>query len=266
MPIQRLFKFQRGKKISSSEVNEELDQLVSQSNQIESDYKKADDDFKKTAQLSKITADNGDITISASLTTDDILQKIISKGRGYNTFYAIAGSKNIPPSKLSIRGISHLTTPTFGWVIAFDSDNQVWTNYLNNSSWRGWKKLSTQTSTDDQGKLWTGVMYLNEDQSVKPTKPLSKCKTGWMLAWSRYVPGSGEVNSFWGFTFVPKAFATLSSGGMEHILFQNPKSDSVAGAIPIMKYTYCTDTEIKGHANNGSGDERYAALRNVFEF
>jgi hypothetical protein len=60
------------------------------------------------AQLQKITNDNGSPIISVNATSGDVLAEILALGRGMRTFYAVSGSKNLPPTNISIRGISHL--------------------------------------------------------------------------------------------------------------------------------------------------------------
>lgn len=104
------------------------------------------------AQLSKITADHGGVSIAAN-EGEDILQKIVDQGRTMGTFYAHGKALNAP-STVSTRGIFHLTglasdgKGMYGWVYATDYKNNVFTNYYDGSStyWQGWKR---SLSTDD---------------------------------------------------------------------------------------------------------------------
>lgn len=262
----RLFNFKNGTRISSAQANQELDQLIAAVNDIEDADNQKDIELRKIAQLSKMTFDNGGVKLSVDTSTGDILEELVKLGKGFHTFFATGGSKNLPPNNISIRGFAHMTSTTYGYAMAFDFRTQVWINFYENGQWKGWRKLTSQTSEDDQEKLWEGVMYLNENQTVKPSKPLNECKTGWILAWSRFVPGDGENNTFWHFVHVPKKFGTITSGGMVHPLYQNPNGTALAGAVPIFKYIYCTNTQITGNAFNGEGDRRYAVLRFVFEY
>ncbi|WP_226570351.1 BppU family phage baseplate upper protein, partial [Bacillus stratosphericus] len=97
-------------------------------------------------QQRKITADDGAPLISMKDTSVSILDVIINKGLGQGTFYAIAGSKDLPNHR-SFRGFYHMTNTTngkasFGWVYATDYVNNIYTNYLNNNEWSGWARLS----------------------------------------------------------------------------------------------------------------------------
>lgn len=266
MPIQRKYDFKRGTKISSDQVDEEFNQLVSQINQVEADDKSKDTDLRRVVQMSKITADGGGMKISIDRETDDILSRILSAGMGLHTFYAATGVKNLPPSKISIRGVAQLTTANFGWVWCIDYRNQMWTNYLNNNIWDGWKKLSSQTSEDDQGELWKGVVYPTEEQTVKPTKKLSECKTGWILVWSDYDFGVGANDFHWAFSYIPKKLAGIDKGGgafFPIISGMDASTVSVSG-----KALYINDADITGHADNNSSNN-YAndvCLRYVYEF
>ncbi|WP_377885482.1 terminase [Bacillus sp. LR_5] len=104
------------------------------------------------AQLTKITSDIGGVSIAAN-EGEDILQKIIDQGRGMGTFYAHGKAVNAP-SPFSIRGVFHLTSQStegkgmFGWVLATDYRNNVFTNYYDGSTvaWQGWNKVETETS------------------------------------------------------------------------------------------------------------------------
>lgn len=90
------------------------------------------------AQLSKITADHGGVSIAAN-EGEDILQKIVDQGRTRGTFYAHGKAINAP-STVSTRGIFHLTglasngKGMYGWVYATDYKNNVFTNYYDGST------------------------------------------------------------------------------------------------------------------------------------
>ncbi|RPK14312.1 hypothetical protein EH5_00937 [Bacillus subtilis] len=104
------------------------------------------------AQLSKITADHGGVSIAAN-EGEDILKKIVDQGRTMGTFYAHGKAINAP-STVSTRGIFHLTglasdgQGMYGWVYATDYKNNVFTNYYDGSTtyWQGWKR---SLNTDD---------------------------------------------------------------------------------------------------------------------
>ncbi|PRS28801.1 MULTISPECIES: BppU family phage baseplate upper protein [Bacillus] len=107
-------------------------------------------------QLSKITADNGMPLISIKDTSLSILDEVINNGLGQGTFYAIAGSKDLPNHR-SFRGFFHMTDTTngkasFGWVYATDYANNIYTNYLNNNVWSGWSRLSNPSMLSETGQ------------------------------------------------------------------------------------------------------------------
>lgn len=107
-------------------------------------------------QLSKITADNGMPLISIKDTSLSILDEVINNGLGHGTFYAIAGSRDMPNHR-SCRGFYHMTDTTngkasFGWVYATDYANNIYTNYLNNNVWSGWARLSNPTMFSETGQ------------------------------------------------------------------------------------------------------------------
>lgn len=101
------------------------------------------------AQLSKITNDGGGVLISIA-DTDDFLSKIVETGKTFGTFYS-TGKPTNAPSTLSTRGFFHFTSVdshgkgTFGYVVAIDYKNNVFTNYLDlNQGWAGWSKVETE--------------------------------------------------------------------------------------------------------------------------
>ncbi|MHC1992480.1 pyocin knob domain-containing protein [Bacillus safensis] len=99
-------------------------------------------------QLSKITSDNGGVILSIS-DGEDLLEKVVSLGPKHGTFYATGKALNSPTTR-SCRGMYHFTSQdsngkgTFGWVIAIDYNNYMYTNYLDlNLGWQGWKRVLT---------------------------------------------------------------------------------------------------------------------------
>ncbi|MGQ8946307.1 pyocin knob domain-containing protein [Bacillus altitudinis] len=111
------------------------------------------------SQLIKITNDTGGVRVSVG-TTESLLDKITQAGKAFGTFYSPAGVQD-NPSALSARGFYHFTSAdsnnmgTFGWVIAVDYRNNVFTNYLDlNLGWQGWRRL---LSAADEEVKWNKV-------------------------------------------------------------------------------------------------------------
>ncbi|MER3124511.1 BppU family phage baseplate upper protein [Bacillus pumilus] len=113
-------------------------------------------DFVSGFQQKKITLDSGMPLISIKDTSLSILDEVINNGLGQGTFYAIAGSKDLPNHR-SFRGFFHMTDATngkgtFGWVYATDYINNIYTNYLNNNVWSGWSRISNHNMLTEDGK------------------------------------------------------------------------------------------------------------------
>lgn len=111
------------------------------------------------SQLIKITNDTGGVRVSVG-TSESLLDKITQAGKTFGTFYSPAGVQD-NPSALSARGFYHFTSAdsnnkgTFGWVIAVDYRNNVFTNYLDlNLGWQGWRRL---LSAADEEVKWNKV-------------------------------------------------------------------------------------------------------------
>jgi hypothetical protein len=97
-----------------------------------------------TAQLQKITADDGGVKIDVNRIGDtqgDVLAEVLTAGKGFHTLYASSGTKNLPPSNISIRGYAHITdvNPAFGYVKVIDFKGVEYSNYIDNGKWLGWK-------------------------------------------------------------------------------------------------------------------------------
>ena len=121
------------------------------------------------SQLIKITNDTGGVRVSVGA-TESLLDKIIQAGKTFGTFYSPSGAQD-NPSALSARGFYHFTSAdnnnkgTFGWVIAVDYRNNVFTNYLDlNLGWQGWRRLLTDADAEVK---WTKVQLpLDNDWKI----------------------------------------------------------------------------------------------------
>ncbi|MEC2401694.1 BppU family phage baseplate upper protein [Bacillus subtilis] len=155
----------------------------------------ADKDKWNGAQLSKITADHGGVSIAAN-EGEDILQKIVDQGRSMGTFYAHGKAVNAP-STYSTRGIFHLTGLSsdgkgmYGWVYATDYKNNVFTNYYDGSTtyWQGWKKLVTDVEYDSL--IWQNVTLKNGASTGD--RPFQYVKWGNLLLLRGHITATREV-------------------------------------------------------------------------
>lgn len=147
------------------------------------------------AQLSKITADHGGVSIAAN-EGEDILQKIVDQGRTMGTFYAHGKAVNAP-SVFSTRGIFHLTGLSsdgkgmYGWVYATDYKNNVFTNYYDGSTtnWQGWKKLVNDVEYDSL--MWQNVTLKNG--AAMGDRPFQYAKWGNLLLLRGQITAPREV-------------------------------------------------------------------------
>ncbi|WP_144651009.1 BppU family phage baseplate upper protein [Bacillus cereus] len=131
--------------------------------------------MKSEAQIGKITTDIGGQTISASATSDDILQMIIDKGRGFHTIYCSGVVTNSVPSKASWRGHAFHNSAGFGYVLAKDYKGNLYSNYMDNGNWLGWV-LHVGSDAVQMGKIIQddGFAFpchgLNADNLLQPQK------------------------------------------------------------------------------------------------
>ncbi|MBG9768702.1 phage baseplate upper protein [Bacillus vallismortis] len=116
------------------------------------------------AQLFKITNDVGGVLVSIA-DTDDFLDRIVKAGKTFGTFYS-TGKPTNAPSTLSTRGFFHFTSidsngnGTFGYVVAMDYKNNMYSNYVDgNLGWSGWKRLLTENDTESVP--WLNATYKN---------------------------------------------------------------------------------------------------------
>ncbi|MEK5065889.1 hypothetical protein [Cytobacillus sp. FSL R5-0596] len=256
--IKRKFDFKTGTKISSSEVNEELTQLVNAVNQGETNL----EDTKKLAQMMKITTDDGGAKLNITNTTHDLLSNLTAQGIGLHTFYAAGGSKGLPGSQ-SVRGLAHFTSPNNGWAFAFDVGNNFYYNYLLGGKWLGWEKIPKPSDKSDV--LWSGNHFMQDSQTIVPSKKLSECQRGWVLVWSDYDPSPDNITNDYHFvsTPVPKIMGESHSG--KSFLCQVPNSVSETSISSVVKQLYVFNDKIVGHAvNNAEGNSsRDVVLRYV---
>ncbi|MDU0071764.1 MULTISPECIES: phage baseplate upper protein [Bacillus] len=126
------------------------------------------------SQLFKITNDVGGVLVSIG-DTDDFYTKIIQSGRRFGTFYSTGKATNAASTN-STRGVFHMTStdsngqPSYGYVIAIDWQNNMFTNYLDpNLGWQGWRRVLTSS---DLSPTWNSVTLINgaKQDSVYPLK------------------------------------------------------------------------------------------------
>lgn len=105
-------------------------------------------------------------------------------------------------------------------------------------------------------KAWDGAAYLHETQSVKPSIPLDKCLTGWLALYQPYDSATGKAQPWdLNYKFIPKTHALDYSGlAVVHHL------ETLNGSR-YNKYIYVSNTEIRGHKNNGTAAKDYVITK-----
>ncbi|MED4559601.1 pyocin knob domain-containing protein [Bacillus subtilis] len=163
-------------------------------NQTDIHVTKSDKDKWNGAQLFKITNDVGGVLVSIA-DTDDFLDRIVKAGKTFGTFYSTGKPVNAP-STLSTRGFFHFTSldsngnGTFGYVIAIDYKNNMYSNYVDgNLGWSGWKRLLTENDTDNVP--WLNVPYKNG--ATSGDRPLQYRKVGNTLHLNGHVLTEREI-------------------------------------------------------------------------
>lgn len=110
---------------------------------------------------------------------------------------------------------------------------------------------------NNQDLLWSGERYPTDTQTIRPDKKLSECKSGWLLMWQNYNPGSGSTNSNFQYVYIPKTHGITKDGYGVSVWVHS------SGSIATRKYIYVYDDRIVGHSINGAGDARQVALTEV---
>ena len=137
-----------------------------------------------------------------------------------------------------------------------------------NSSWLRLKKDNTMTYAGksvliDQGRqtLWNGGWYMAENQTVTPSKTLSACQNGWVMVWCDYDPATGVGNDYnYVFHYIHKN--SYLSGKNSLWTCATDGGDNK----DFTKLLYITDTSIKGHSGNSSGNGNDIILKYVMEW
>lgn len=226
--------------------------------------------IKKALQF---TADNGAHKLSYN--KDDgknILTEFAALTTGFYTAYSQSGTAGNPKTTEAWRFMIHKTGNNTGWVQGYGSLGSVYTNYQDgNSGWRGWRCIWD----NDPNPLWSGAMYMSSSngtpQTVKPSKKLSECRTGWLLLWSDYDPGGSANDADFATTMIPKNNPSGSTWGGKSFLCDIPRyvgsnSEDVDTERRIIKPIYVHNDRIEGSYQNAYDERNDVVLRAVYEF
>lgn len=235
------------------------------------DGKAASGHTHNSAYISKnlqMTSDTGDISISWS--GKDVVAQFKALASGMYTAYSPIGNTNNPNSGEAFRFMCHKTgSVNYGWIMAYGGKGSVYTGYIDNGNWQGWKALWEYAPAP----LWSGGAnggyYMTATHTITPTKKLSECRNGWALLWSDYdVGGQANNTDFYVSYIYKRAYTGQVWGGGEW--YCDIPSYSAGTATDseqrVIKLLQIYDAKIVGTANNAVAPRSDVVLRAVYEF
>lgn len=113
---------------------------------------------------------SGGVKINASGGTDDILAMLVTQGKGVHTFYNVGLTPSNPAGSASIRGMAHFSSASSGWVFAIDTNNNMYTNYYDVGTWKGWVKLTSDKLPSFTNLTLQNGATVNNSRTPKYTK------------------------------------------------------------------------------------------------
>lgn len=220
------------------------------------------------------TSSNGGVEYSyGSNSGKNVLTEISNMPVGFHTAYAISGTTGNPRTTESFRFLIHKTSGTIGWIMAWDAQGSIFTNYQSAANtFKGWKCL--YDTNPNSVILWSGASYLSSPNStpqvVTPSKKLSECRTGWLLLWSDYDPGDGANDSDFCTTFIPKFTPSGGTWGGKAFycdipIYVGSDATDLSTEKRCIKPVYVHDDCLKGSYQNTSGGRNDVVLRAVYE-
>lgn len=203
----------------------------------------------------------------------NVLTEISNMSQGLHTAYAISGTTGNPRTTESFRFLIHKTSSTIGWIMAWDAQGSIFTNYQSAAStFKGWKCL--YDANPNSMILWSGEAYMQSvnstPQVITPSKKLSECRTGWMLLWSDYDPGDGANDTDFCTTFIPKFTPSGGTWGGKAFycdipMYVGSDATDLSTEKRCIKPIYVHDDCLKGSYQNTSGGRNDVVLRAVYE-
>lgn len=110
--------------------------------------------------------------------------------------------------------------------------------------------------TSDQG------VYLNNGQTVTPTKRLSACRGGWVLIWTVY-----GTNTYVQTTMIPKKSFKNATWSGEHMTVQLVGSSDGTTTTNVVKSFRIYDDRILAHVDwNSNNANKVIGLRAIYEY
>lgn len=139
----------------------------------------------KTTILSMLpTAEDGSQKVAVR-DGQDLYEEFLKLPAGFYTLYAIGSAKNTVPTSRSSRGIIMKTAPDYGYIMAVDYTNNLFTNYYDaNKAWTGWKTYGSSL-------LWSGTAVANVGRQFALSQPRDNFRKLELLV------SINEVGEFW---------------------------------------------------------------------
>ena len=230
------------------------------------DAKAAADHNHASAYIAKtlqFTSDTGDV--KENLSGQDVLAAIKAKAAGFYTFYTDSSTTNNPKATTGWRYLVHKTGANYAWVLAFGSEGSIYANYLHGGNWVGWDVIYDAAPA----ALWSGAKVMTSSETITPSKPLSKCRNGWIVEWSDYNNDSASAANT---NFVQTPIFKRNVNGAwsgKNMMFCVPNylSDDGATVSNATKQLIVHDTKLVGHvANDKNTANLDVCIRAVYEF
>lgn len=103
--------------------------------------------------------------------------------------------------------------------------------------------------------------YINDGETITPSKNIRDCANGWNLRFKQYGPGQGIKD--WGYSSVKIHKDDIVVGKNTFL----PVIAEVDGKIQVVgKQVYMSDTYIKGHSDNNHAPSNNVALYEILEW
>lgn len=210
-------------------------------------------------------ASDGAVEVSVPA-TGDVLQSFVNAGLGLHTMYSAYGAANAPKSG-EFRYLGHMTAAAYGWIIAFMNNGSMFTNYLDNGAWRGWRALY-ENAQDPLYHSATGT-FPNKGVVVTPTKPLSECRNGWVLEFSGYDDtNSTQLDAYSQTVQIPKKSYKNANWNGENFaiplayVYDNATDEA---SFCMKNFSVYNDRLVSGTIN-ATGKQRNMVLRAIYEY
>lgn len=223
--------------------------------------------LQTTLNVTRITGAGGGVKLSITDTSASLLQSFIDIGVGVHTIYAVEGVQDAP-KVMSCRCLGQMTGSNNGWIFAMTVDGSVYSNYLANGTWQGWKTLYEE----NPALLYQSIngVFPNAGAIITPSKKLSECRNGWVLNFTGYNTSNNTVRNTFGQTVViPKrAYGTAADWSGQSMTFgfvygYNGSNDTISQCV---KQFQVYDDRLVSGDYNASGNNKNIVLRSIQEY